>query len=52
MAPLARGLISLLTACEQTLEPNLVKLAEEFEAGDIEYDEDADDDGDKEEEKE
>ena len=37
MAPLARGLISLLSACEQKLEPNLLKLADDFEAGDVEY---------------
>lgn len=35
MAPLTKGLISLLSACGQQCEPNLLKLAEEFEAGDV-----------------
>ena len=53
MAPLARGLISLLSACEQKLEPNLLKLADDFEAGDVEYEDEEDNDGgDKAEEKE
>ena len=50
MAPLARGLISLLAACEQKIEPNLLKLADEFEAGDVEYEDN--EDNDKSEEKE
>ena len=53
MAPLARGLISLLSVCDQKLEPNLIQLAEEFEAGDIEYEEEEEDnDDEKAEEKE
>ena len=53
MAPLARGLISLLSACEQKLEPNLLKLADDFEPCDVEYEDEEDNDGgDKAEEKE
>jgi len=55
MAPLTKGLISLLTACGQHCEPNLVKLAEEFEAGDVldselVAEDDAEDEGEEEEE--
>ena len=39
MAPLARGLISLLLACGQPVEPNLAQLADDFEAGAIKSEE-------------
>jgi hypothetical protein len=52
MAPLARGLISLLSACEQKLEPNLMQLADEFEAGGIEIEEEEDNEDEKIEDKE
>jgi hypothetical protein len=39
MGAIAKDLISLLEVCEQELEPNLIRLAVDFENGDIEEDE-------------
>ena len=38
MAPLVEDLITLLGSCNQIIEPNLVKLRDEFRNGDVEED--------------
>ena len=43
MAPLANDLISLLRSTNQTVEPNLLGLADEFSSGNFVWDEDAED---------
>ena len=49
MAPLANDLISLLRSTNQTVEPNLLNLADEFTSGNFVWDEDAEEkEGEKE----
>jgi ATP-dependent RNA helicase DDX5/DBP2 len=46
LAPLTQDLISLLERCDQHVEPNLIKLLEEFQSGSFVEEETAADDHD------